>query len=65
MAEDVQENADRNLRISISHLEEMRWAIEGVEALGVPCLSQFDAGLVQLKGALRAIQASRPGTAEQ
>ena len=65
MAEDVQENADRNLRISISHLEEMRWAIEGVEALGVPCLSQVDAGLFQLKDALRAIQASRAGTAEQ
>jgi hypothetical protein len=65
MAKDVQENADRNLRISIAQLEEMRWAIEGVEALGVPCLPQFDAGLVQLKDALKAIQASRAEAAGQ
>ena len=55
---DLQENAERNLSIEIGRLEEMRWAVAGVDSPGTECLVKFDEGLAKLKEALAAIQAS-------
>lgn len=57
----VQENAGRNLGISIDRLEEMRWAIVGVDGLsGCGCLASFDEGVAKLKAALAAINQLEP-----
>lgn len=55
---DVQENAERNLAIAIGRLDEMRWAVAGVDSPGTECLAKFDEGLAKLKEALAAIQSS-------
>lgn len=55
---DLQENAERNLAIAIGRLDEMRWAVAGVDSPGTECLVKFDEGVVKLKDALAAIQAS-------
>jgi|JI102314A1RNA_FD_contig_81_125463_length_2646_multi_3_in_0_out_0_1 hypothetical protein len=55
---DLQENAERNLSIAIGRLEEMRWAVSGVDSPSTECLVKFDEGLAKLKEALAAIQAS-------
>lgn len=57
---DLQENAERNLSIAIGRLEEMRWAVAGVNAPAAECLEKFDEGLSKLKEALTAIQAFSP-----
>lgn len=57
---DVQENASRNLSIAIGRLEEMRWAVAGVNGPSVECLAKFDEGIANLKESLAVIQASPP-----
>lgn len=55
----AQENASRNLSISIGQLEEMRWAVVGVNGLSKDqCLASFDDGVAKLKEALAAILAA-------
>lgn len=54
----AQENASRNLSIRIEQLEEMRWAVVGVNGLSKsPCLASFDEGVSKLKEASAAILA--------
>lgn len=55
---DVQENAERNLAIAIGRLDEMRWAVAGVDSPGTKCLAEFDEGVAKLKEALSVIQSS-------
>ncbi len=55
---DHQENAERNLGIAIDRLDEMRWAVAGVDSQDTECLAKFDEGVKKLKEALAAIQAS-------
>ncbi len=55
---DLQENAERNLGIAIDRLDEMRWAVAGVDSSDTECLAKFDEGVEKLKEALAAIQAS-------
>lgn len=55
---DLQENAERNLAIAIGRLDEMRWAVAGVDSPGTECLAKFDEGLAKLKEALAAIRSS-------
>lgn len=57
---DLQENAERNLSIAIGRLEEMRWAVSGVDSPGTECLVKFDEGIANLKESLAVIQASPP-----
>lgn len=57
---DVQENAQRNLSITIGRLEEMRWSVQATNGADVDCLTAFDEGIAKLKESLASIQASQP-----
>ncbi|BBN90467.1 hypothetical protein [Azospira sp. I09] len=55
---DHQENAERNLGIAIDRLDEMRWAVVGVDSPDAECLAKFDEGVAKLKEALTVIRHS-------